>query len=103
MIDGKQASCKAAPELLQCGAYCFSKGSSGKQRFYKVRDDFRIGLGDETVMVFLQPGFQFKIIFDDSIMDDNDLAGAVAVRMRIFFCRASMGCPTGMTDSIVSL
>ena len=36
-------------------------------------------------------------------MHDNDLAGLIAMRMRVLFGRAAVRCPTRVTDAIVSV
>ena len=46
----------------------------------QVRDDLGVGLGDERVALLLQLLLQIEVVLDDAVVDDDDLAGAVAVR-----------------------
>src|SRR5258708_38827514 len=66
----------------------------------EMRDDLSIGLGDEFVAFALQLFFEFQIIFDDAVVNDDDLPGAVAMRMRVFFRGAAMRSPAGVADSV---
>ena len=46
----------------------------------EVRDDLRVGLGDERVPFLLQLLLQIEVVLDDAVVHDDDAAGAVAVR-----------------------
>ena len=46
-----------------------------------------------------QIGPEFGVIFDDAVVGDGNLAGAVGVRMRIRLGRASVSRPTGVTQA----
>src|ERR1700728_529455 len=65
-----------------------------------MRDNFGVRFGDELVAFFDQLVFQFQIVFDDSVVDYDDFAGAVAVGMRIFFGWASVRGPACVANSI---
>src|SRR5581483_8938646 len=41
-----------------------------------------------------------NVIFDDSVMHDDDAAGAVTMGVRVFFRGTAMGCPAGVSNSI---
>jgi len=69
----------------------------------QVRHDFRISFRDEFVAFALQLLFEFQIIFDDAVVNDDDLSGTVAVRVRVFFGRAPMCRPAGVPNSIGSV
>jgi hypothetical protein len=43
--------------------------------------------------------FQRKVIFNDPVMHDHDIALAVAVRVSVFLSRTAMGGPTGVADA----
>ena len=45
----------------------------------QVRDDLRVGFGDELVALLLKLLLQIEVVLDDAVVDDDDLAGAVAV------------------------
>ena len=47
--------------------------------------------------------FQRQKIFDDAVVDDDDVAGAVAVRMGVLFRRTSVRGPAGMADAVVAI
>src|SRR5215471_18197254 len=68
--------------------------------FNQVCDDFRIGFGGELVPFFHQFFLERKIILDDSVVHHHDLAGAIAMRMGIFFGRTSVRGPARVADSI---
>ena len=63
-------------------------------------DDFGIGFGRELVAFLDQLLLQAEIVLDDAVVDDDDLAGAVAVRMRVFFGGASVRGPARVADAI---
>ena len=44
-----------------------------------------------------------QIIFDDAVVDDDDLAGLIAVRMSVFLGRSPVRRPTRVTDAVVSV
>ena len=66
----------------------------------EMRDDFGVGFGDEFVSFALQLFFQLQIILDDAVVDHHDLAGAIAVRVRIFFGGAAVRGPAGVADAV---
>ena len=65
-----------------------------------MRDDFGVGLGGELVAFFNQLLLQAEIVFDDAVVHDHDLAGAVAVRMGIFFGGTSVRGPARVADAV---
>ena len=68
----------------------------------QVRDDFRVGFGDELVALALQLLLQVEVVLDDAVVDDDDLAGAVAVRMGVFFGRPAVRRPARVADAVVA-
>src|ERR1035438_9265128 len=66
----------------------------------QVGNDFGVGLGGELVAFGDQLLFQRKIVFDDSIVDDDDLSRAVAMRVGIFLGGAAVGGPAGVSDAV---
>ena len=68
--------------------------------FDEVGDDFGVGFGDELVAFALQLFLQLEIIFDDAVVDDDDLAGAVAMRVRVFFGGTAVRGPAGVADAV---
>src|SRR5215470_5843761 len=65
-----------------------------------VGNDFGISLGGETVPFFSELLLQGNVVFDDAVVDDNDLSRAVAVRMRILFSGAPMRGPASVAYAI---
>src|SRR5580658_1971413 len=65
-----------------------------------MRDDFGVSLGREFVAFFDQLFLQAEIVLHDPVVHDHNLAGAVAVRMRVLFRRASMRGPACVADAI---
>ena len=49
---------------------------------------------------FLKLIFELQIIFDDSVMDNYDFAGAIAMRVRVFFGGAPVGGPARVADAV---
>ena len=68
----------------------------------EVRDDLGVGLGDERVPLALQLLLQIEIVLDDAVVDDDDLAGAVAVRMRVLLGRPAVRRPARVADAVVA-
>src|SRR4029077_20122931 len=66
----------------------------------QVRDDFRVRFGNELVSFAQQLLLQLQIIFDDAVVHHDDLPGAVAVRVRVFFGGAAMRGPARVADSV---
>ena len=71
--------------------------------FHQMSNDFSVGLGGELVSFFHQLPFQAEIILDDAVVHDHDFAGAVAVRMGIFFGGTTVRGPAGVPDAVGSV
>ncbi len=70
--------------------------------FDEMRDDFGVGFGLEGVAFLLQLLFQRKEVFHDAVVNDDDIAGAVAVRMGVLFAGAAVRGPAGVADAVVA-
>src|ERR1700754_509115 len=68
--------------------------------FNQVRDDLSVSLRNKAVIGFAQPVFELQIVFYDAVMDDDDAAGAVAMRMCVLFGGTSVRGPTRVADSV---
>jgi hypothetical protein len=66
-----------------------------------VRDDLGVRLRDERVPFLLKLALQVEVVLDDAVVDDDDAAGAVAMRVRIFLGRTSVGRPARVADAVV--
>ena len=44
--------------------------------------------------------FQLEVIFDDAVVHDDDFAGAIAMRMRVFFGGAAVRGPARVADAV---
>src|SRR5215203_1628038 len=62
-----------------------------------MRDYLGVGFGAETATARLQGPTQLEIVFDDAVVNDDDTAGAM--RVRILFGRATMRCPARVSDA----
>ena len=71
--------------------------------FEQVGDDLRVGLGDERVAELLQLALEIKVILDDAVVHDDDLAGAVLMGMRVLFGRPAVRGPTRVPDAVDAL
>jgi hypothetical protein len=52
------------------------------------------------VAFFLQLFLEFEVVFDDSVVHDDDLPGAVSVGVSIFFSGAAMSGPAGVANAV---
>ena len=68
--------------------------------FDQVGNDFGVGLGGELVAFLDELFLQAKIVLDDAVVHDDDLAGAVAVRMGVFFRGTAVGGPAGVSNAV---
>ena len=66
----------------------------------QVGDDFGIGFGGELVAFLDQLLLQGDVVLDDAVVHDDDLAGAIAMRMGVFFGGAAVGGPAGVADAV---
>ena len=71
-------------------------------RLDEVRHDLGVGLGRELVPGLLQLLAQLGEVLDDPVVDHEDAAVAVRVRMRVDVGRPAMCRPAGMPDAEVS-
>ena len=46
---------------------------------------------------------QIEVVLDDAVVDDDDLAGAVAVRMRVLLGRPAVRRPARVADAVVAV
>ena len=99
-------------EITQCAntpVICLTAAPNGLLRdcplifLDKVSDDFSIGLGFESVAFGRSCSSETEVVLDDAVVNNNNLAFAIAVRVGVFFGRPAMRGPAGMTDSIESL
>ena len=67
--------------------------------FNQVSDDLGVGLGDKLVALRGELVLQLEIIFDDAVVDDDDAAGAVAMRVGVLFRRAAVRSPARVADA----
>ena len=68
----------------------------------QVRDDFRVGFGDELVALALQFVLEIEVVFDDPVVHDDDLAGAIAVRVGVFLGGPAVRRPSRVADAVVA-
>ena len=65
----------------------------------EVGDDLGVGFGDELVALGGEFALQLEIVLDDAVVDDDDAAGAVAMRMGVLFGGAAVRGPAGVADA----
>src|SRR3954451_1038714 len=52
-------------------------------------------------MTFLDQLFlETEIILDNTVVDNDDFSGAIAMRMRVFFCGPAVSGPTRVADAV---
>ena len=69
----------------------------------QVRDDLGIGFRDERVPELLQLVLQVQVVLDDAVVHDDDLAGAVLVRMGVLLRGPAVRGPARVADAVDSL
>ena len=69
----------------------------------QVRDDLGVGLGDERVPLALQLVLELEVVLDDAVVDDDDAAGAVAVRVGVLLGRPAVRRPARVADAVVAV
>src|SRR5664280_1335288 len=65
-----------------------------------IRDSFGVGLGTKFVAFVDQLLLQRDVVLHNAVVHDNDLAGAIAVGMRVLLRGAAMRGPAGMADAV---
>ena len=68
----------------------------------KMRDDFGIGFRNEFVTFALKLFLELEIVFNDAIVHDDDLSGAIAMRMRIFLGGTAVRSPASVSNTVSS-
>ena len=70
--------------------------------FNEVGNDLGVGFGHESV-AFSDEGFlERKIVLDDAVVNDHDLAAAITVRMGVLFGGPAMSSPTSVADPVAA-
>ena len=70
--------------------------------FDQVNDGFGVGLGHELMTALGELLSQIEVVFDDAVMDNDDLASTVEVRMGILLGRPTVCSPACVADTVVS-
>lgn len=65
----------------------------------EVGDDLGVGFGDEPVAFGGELFLEGEVVFNDAVVDDDEGASAVAVRVGVFLGGAAVGGPSGVTDA----
>ena len=65
-----------------------------------MRDDLRVGLGDEHVALALQLVLQIEVVLDDAVVNDDDAARAVPMRVGVLLSRPAVRCPARVPDAV---
>lgn len=65
----------------------------------QMGDDFGVGFGDEFVAGGGELFLEGEVVLDDAVVDDDEVSGAVAVGVGVFFGGAAVGCPAGVSDA----
>src|SRR4051812_31696035 len=68
-----------------------------------MRHDLRVRFGDEPVALPLELLLENELVLDDAVVDDDNAAGAVAVRMRVLLGWAAVGRPSGVADAVLAV
>src|SRR6266704_4911480 len=65
--------------------------------------DFRVCFGGERVTFLLQLFLELEVVLDNAVVDDDDFAGAVAMRMGVLLSRTAMRGPARRTDAVSAI
>ena len=109
LLDGNYRQGENAREFPHRLAHGFFEGRpvsvAGLEEilFNEVGDNLGIRLGRELMAFFDQFFLQKQVVLDDTVMYDDDLPGAVTVRVRVLLGRPSVGSPAGMSNAIGSI
>src|SRR5581483_3942537 len=104
-IDRDHSQSENASQLANRFANRFLEGRpavAGLQEVLldQVGDDLGVGFGDKLVTFFDQLALECNVIFDDAVMHNHNAAGAIAMRVRIFFGWASVRGPARVPDAV---
>ena len=69
----------------------------------EVSDDFCVGFGDELVSLSSEFAFEIEVVFDDTVVDHDDAAGAVTMGMGVLFSGAAVRGPARMPDAVSAI
>ncbi len=69
----------------------------------EMRHDLGVGFRLEVVSLRLEFLFQFEVVLDDAVVDDNDPTRTVAVGMGILFGRTAVRGPTRVAHTIEAI
>ena len=64
-----------------------------------MSNDFRIRFRTEVVPFFKQAFLQFHVVFNDPVVNDDEIAIFIRMGMGIDVRRTAVRCPTGVTDA----
>src|SRR5262249_35114398 len=77
----------------------FAELASGAELLLEqMRDDLGVGLRAEAVSLREEALLQAGVVLDDAVVDDDEAARAVGMRMRVGLRGPSMCRPAGMTE-----
>jgi len=89
-----------ARDILQSFPNSIFEITAGKIFFDKMGEDLCVGLRFEPVPLGCELFPELQIIFDNAVVNDNDFAGAIAVRVCVFFRGPSVRSPSRMSDTV---
>ena len=67
---------------------------------HQVRHHLGVGLGNEPVALLLELALELQVVLDDAVVDDDEAARAVAVRMRVLFGGPSVRRPARVPEPV---
>jgi len=98
VAGGRYGDGVAAFELLRGALDRRPQGDVvGEVVFDEVRDDFGVRFALEDV-ILAKVGFEIVVVFDDAVVDDGDVAGAVCVGVGVLLGGFPMRAPAGVAD-----
>src|SRR5690348_4023095 len=100
VASGKDSEGEDSAELLDGFLHGIFERATIVVRLDKMGDDLGIGLSLEFVALRGELMLQLQVIFNYAVVDDDDFAGAIAVRMRVFFRRAAVSVPAREADAV---
>ncbi len=100
VVGGNKNQRIDSAQLAQRPAHGFLERHALHVFLDEVRNNFGVGFGDELVAFTLEHFLQLQVVFDDAVVDDDKLPGAVPVGMRVLFRGAAVRGPACVADAV---
>ena len=69
----------------------------------EMRHDLRVRFCDEAVTLLLQFSLQIEVVLDDAVVNDDDVARAITMGVRVLFGRPAVGGPSCVPQPVLAV